>query len=74
MLNNNKWIIIKINYIIDWLIIKAVKDITVQIVVNFLIKEIFIYYELLKELLSDNKTNLKADVVKHYSQKLITYY
>ena len=39
-----------------------------------MIKEIFIYYRLLKELLSNNKTNLKADIVKYYSQKLVTYH
>ena len=50
------------------------KDITVQIITNFLIKEIFMHCRLLKELLFNNKTNLKADIVKYYLQKLVTHY
>ena len=56
----------------DWSVVKTVKDIIVQIIIRFLIKEIFMYYKSLKELLSDNKTNLKVIVVKYYLQKIIT--
>ena len=38
----------------------------------FLIEEIFMHYDSLKELLSDNSMNLKAQVVEYYLQKLIT--
>ena len=32
------------------------------------------FYKLLKELLFNNKTNFKADVVKYYLQKLVIYH
>ena len=32
----------------------------------FLIKEIFMYYKSLKELLSNNKTNFKISIVDYY--------
>ena len=39
---------------------KAVNDVTVNIIMTFLIKEIFLRYSSLKELLSDNNINLKT--------------
>ena len=45
-------------------------DVTANMIMMFLIKEIFMHYSLLKELLLDNNINLKAQVVKYYLQKL----
>ena len=57
-----------------WLIIKAVKDVIMQIIINFLIKEIFMHYRSSKELLSNNKTNFKVSIVEYYLQKLVTHH
>ena len=53
---------------------KAVNDVTTNTIMMFLIEEIFMHYSLLKELLSDNDTNLKAQVVEYYLQKLTTHH
>ena len=49
-------------------------DVTANMITMFLIEEIFIHYDSLKELLSDNDMNLKAQVVEYYLQKLTTHY
>ena len=56
----------------DWPIMKAVNDVTVNMIMMFLIEEIFMHYSSLKELLFNNSTNLKAQVVEYYLQKLTT--
>lgn len=63
-----------IDYTTGWLIAKVVKNVEAKTIIDFLISEIFIYYRLLKELLSDNGTNFLANVVKYYLQKLYTQY
>ena len=55
-----------------WPVVKAVNDVTANTIMMFLIEEIFMHYSSLKELLSDNGTNLKAQVVEYYLQKLTT--
>ena len=51
---------------------KAVNDVTANMIMMFLVEEIFMHYDSLKELLSDNSMNLKAQVVEYYLQKLAT--
>ena len=51
---------------------KAVNDVITNTIMMFLIEEIFMHYDSLKELLSDNSMNLKAQVVEYYLQKLAT--
>lgn len=55
-----------IDYAKRWLVTKTVKNTEVETVANFLIQEIFMHYESLKELTSDNSTNLLANVIKYY--------
>lgn len=55
-----------IDYAMGWLVAKAVKSAEAKTIVDFLISEIFMYYGLLKKLLSDNGTNFLANVAKHY--------
>ena len=45
-------------------------NVITNMIMTFLIKEIFMHYSPLKELLSNNDINLKAQVVKYYLQKL----
>ena len=70
--NGNQYIITAIDYATGWPITKAVKNVEAETITKFLIQEIFMYYGLPKELLSDNGTNFLANVVKHYLQKLHT--
>lgn len=37
-----------------------------EIVTDFLVQKIFIYHEVYKKLLSDNSTNLLANIIKYY--------
>ena len=53
---------------------KAVNIVTANMIMMFLIEEIFMHYSSLKELLFNNDTNLKAQVVEYYLQKLTTHY
>ena len=55
-----------------WPVVKAMNDVTANMIVMFLIEEIFMHYNSSKELLSDNDINLKAQVVEYYLQKLTT--
>lgn len=55
-----------IDYIIKWPVIKIVKDAEADIITNFLVQKIFIYYGLSKELLLDNNTNFLANIIEHY--------
>lgn len=70
--NGNRWIITAIDYATGWLVAKAVKDAEAETVADFLVQEIFMHYGPPKELLSDNGTNLLANVVEHYLRKLHT--
>ena len=45
-----------------------------QIIINFLIKEILMHYRSSKELLFNNKTNFKVNIVKYYLKKVVTHY
>ena len=74
ILNSNWWIIIAINYTTGWPVVKAVNDVITNTIMTFLIEEIFMHYSPLKELLSDNSMNLKAQVVEYYLQKLTTHH
>lgn len=55
-----------IDYAMGWFVAKAVKNAEAKTIVDFLVSEIFMYYGLLKELLSDNSINFLANVAKHY--------
>ena len=63
-----------IDYATGWPIIKVVKDIEIETVTNVLVQEIFMHYGSPKELLSDNGTNLLANVVEYYLRKLHIQY
>ena len=56
--NNNKWIIIVINYATTWSIVKIIKNAKIEIIVEFLHGKIFQHYKTWKELLLNNKINL----------------
>jgi len=53
---------------------KAVSDVTEITVADFLYNEIFINYNLLRELLFNNNTNFLSCVVIYYLKKLKTQY
>ncbi len=68
----NCWIITAINYVTDWSVIKAVSDAMKATVADFLYNKIFINYNSLRELLSDNDTNFLSYVMIYYLKKLRT--
>ncbi len=72
MLWENCWIIIAINYVTDWSAIKAVSNAIKTTVADFLCNKIFINYDLLRKLLSNNDTNFLSHVVIYYLKKLKT--
>ncbi len=49
-----------INYTTDWSVTKAVLNAIKTIVINFLYNKIFINYNLLRELLFNNSTNVNS--------------
>lgn len=53
---------------------KVVKDMETEIVADFLVKKIFIYYGPNKELLLDNGTNLLVNIMEHYLLKFYFYH
>ena len=59
-----------IDYAKRWLIAKEVKDMEDETVANFLVQEIFMHYESLRELSSDNSINLLANIVEYSLCKL----
>ncbi len=68
----NCWIITTINYITDWSVTKAVLNAMKTTVADFLYDEIFINYNLLRELLSNNSINFLSCVMIYYLKKLRT--
>lgn len=70
--NGNQWIITVIDYMTGWPITKTVKDMNAEMMIDFLVQEIFMYYAPHKELLSDNSTNLLANIVKYYLAKIFS--
>ncbi len=68
----NCWIIMTINYVTGWSVTKAVSDAMKATVIDFLYDKIFINYDSLRELLSDNDTNFLSHVVTYYLKKLRT--
>ncbi len=72
MLWENCWIITAINYVTDWSVTKAVLNATETIMIDFLYDEIFINYNLSKELLFNNSTNFLSYVMIYYLKKLRT--
>ena len=47
--NDNKWIIIVINYATNWSIVKVIKNAKIEIIVKFLYEKIFQHYETSKK-------------------------
>ena len=64
--NDNKWIITVINYATNWSIAKVIKNVKIEIIVEFLHEKIFQHYETSKKLLFNNKTNFLKNVINYY--------
>lgn len=66
ILNKNLLIIWATNYIMRLFFTKKMKDIEAKMLTNFIIKKLFMYYELLKKLLLDKYKNLFINIIKYY--------
>ena len=69
-LNKNQWIITAIDYMTEWLITHTVVKATEKKITHFIHEKIFINYEVLWEILSNNNINLILAVIKHYVNQL----
>ncbi len=61
-----------INYVTDWSVTKAVLNVMKITVTDFLYDKIFINYNSLRKLLSNNDTNFLSCIVIYYLKKLRT--
>ena len=70
--NKNQWIITAIDYMTEWLITHTVVKAMKKKITHFIHKKIFINYEALLKILSDNSINLISAAIKHYVNQLNT--
>ena len=70
--NKNQWIIMIIDYVTRWLIACAVVKAIKKKIIHFIHEKIFINYEVLQKILSNNNINLISAAVKHYISQLNT--
>ena len=64
--NGNRWIVTAIDYVIGWLVARVTPNATEETLAEFLFRDIYVYYGVFNELLSDNGVNLLSGVVKHF--------
>ena len=64
--NKNHQIITIIEYLTKQLIVCTILDVTTQIVINFIHKEIFLVYRILYKILLDNSLNLVTKAIETF--------
>ena len=62
-LNDNKWIVIVINYNIKWPIARAISKIIFEILTQFIVNDIYRNYEISKKIIIDRNANLWVFVI-----------
>ena len=62
-INENKWIVIVINYAIKWFVTRVIFETIFEILTNFVINDIYRDYEISKKIIIDRNVNLWAFVM-----------
>ena len=68
----NRWIVTAIEYLTGWPVAKALPDSRAETIARFIHDDITMVYGPPRELLSDNGPNLRAEVMKAYTELLGT--
>ena len=61
--DNNKWIVIAINYNIKWLMIRIISKIIAKTFVDFIINDMYKNYETFKKIIIDKNVNLWTSIM-----------
>ena len=63
-IEDNRWIIICINYNIKWFIARIISNVIVETLTNFIIIDVYRNYKTFKKIIIDKKTNLWTSIMK----------
>ncbi|KAG1471288.1 hypothetical protein G6F57_011442 [Rhizopus arrhizus] len=68
--NNNRWILMAVDYTTNWPIARALNNATAEEIVKFIYEEIVMRFGCPQEILTDRGANFMAKVVKQYIKKI----